>query len=148
MLTLIYMQLSSLLHFQRQLEQPNCVPSPHRIFLVFWQIHRFPPVLALFDRLVWCIYYCQPSICTQGGGIRTDCVQTMIQPYLIDTELQPSSVVVSGSGDGDVVFEVVTVVLLHWPRITLVWMIDPVACSPEVKRYPILSLTPYLKILV
>lgn len=65
---------------------------------------------------------------------RTDGVQTTVGADLVDAELERGSVEVAGRGDGDVVGEIVGVVVLGRPRGLLHRLVVPVVCPPQVER--------------
>jgi hypothetical protein len=56
---------------------------------------------------------------------------------LIDAELEGSCVEIARSGDGDVVGEVVAVVLFGWPRGFLDRLVVPVVRPPQVEGNPV-----------
>jgi len=84
----------------------------------------------------------------QSLSIHTDSIQTSIHPNLLDTELQPSGVVVARGGNRDIVLEVVTVILLHWSGCLLEGMVNPMTRPPEVEWYPDSRLVPSDKELI
>jgi hypothetical protein len=63
----------------------------------------------------------------------TDRIQAAVDTDLIDAELQACRVEVAGSRDGDVVGEVVAVVLLGRSCRFLDWLVVPVVCAPQIE---------------